>query len=554
MMNIIPYKLQEMNIFYLKLFVSINILFPVFILLVSSVGFFYGQTIHSIHIIIAFFGAVWLTYYLYKPMLCQLLAITLAVFCMLTLGQWLARHVIDHWYDSRVYHLPAIIALKYGWNPFTNIDVCSWSSKFCLPNYVLSNFYPKAVWILAASFYSLTGNFETGKTYNFICCVVSLVACLNFFLKGRYLSLAKSFLFSTCLAFNPITIKQLGSFYVDGINASFMLMFFVFCLDYVLHKSFRSLVLAGCIFIFLINIKFTGLVYGVIIALGILLIGWYNDKKIGRQFISMLLISGFLGIAVAGYNPYITNTLEHHNPFYPAIKLSGGQGVLEGMAEPGFLIKSRFKKTIISIFSRSDVNNSLVPRIFSPLSGFHVTPYVDDRFSGFGEPFSIAFVLGAIVFTFVRNRLVIALVVISLVSIFSTAAGWWARLTPQIWWIPILAALGILTMPRRSLPLRACSYAVITILLLTSMATLAISSITNYQYSRHYKVLLEQLKKSQVFVSPMTIEPNNKTFTFTLAQRLSDEGITILSIPPPTCNKLFEELSEARICLFLPSP
>ena len=487
---------------------SIGTLFPACFLLLSALGFFWGQSVHAGYLPASFLAAVLVTYYLYRPRLRRLLIVVVVLLGLLSMGQWLARHTIDLAYDSRAYHLPAIIALSHGWNPFSDPDVCRWSPIYCLPNSILSSSYPKATWLMASGFYTLTGNVETGKVYNQIACLMSLIACFTFFLRARYLPAWQSLLISICIALNPVSIKQLSSNAVDGIMASFMVLLFVLSLDFVFHRRSQSLLLAGCALLFAINIKFTGLVYGFIIAAGVLSIGWWRDNRVPWTLVRTWLVSGVLAVVVAGYNPYVTNTIAYQNPFYPAT--GSGQDVLGGMAAAEFLQRSRLEEIAVSLFSRPSPDNSMVPVWYTPFLGLRVTSQVDERFSGFGEPFAAALLLSALLLVFVRNRACIAVVGITVMSILATAAGWWARLAPQTWWVPTLVALDMLPpSPRRAAPLRVLAWGVVTILLLTSLTTYAIVLKDNYRYSAAYNQLLTAMQGKRVVVLPAADDKNN---------------------------------------------
>ena len=75
----------------------------------------------------------------------------------------------------------------------------------------------------------------------------------------------------------------------------------------------------------------------------------YNSKEKAKEITIAATLSLSIGIGLVGYNPYITNSIHHKNPFYPA----AGKGKIELMADAvfaGFLDRNRFEKLVISTF------------------------------------------------------------------------------------------------------------------------------------------------------------------------------------------------------------
>src|SRR5205085_10831131 len=102
------------------------------------------------------------------------------------------------------------------------------------------------------------------------------------------------------------------------------------------------------------------------------------------------------------------------------------------------------------------------------------------------------------------------LLVVVAVSVLSTGAGWWARLTPQIWWVPIMSALAIRLAPERTSLSRHLSNAILLVLLAPAVATAVISAGDHVADARQYPALRRELMGHVVAVWPATGDPNGE--------------------------------------------
>ena len=111
----------------------------------------------------------------------------------------LSAGIVDAFYDSRLYHLPSTFALREGWNPIQDPSACEWRSKFCLPHPGI-NHYPKAAWVVGASFYSLTGSFEAGKAGQLVTLLAAWIASARLLVSFRFLRPSLAGLLATAIA------------------------------------------------------------------------------------------------------------------------------------------------------------------------------------------------------------------------------------------------------------------------------------------------------------------------------------------------------------------
>lgn len=362
-------------------------------------------------------------------------------------------YFFDLSWDGQAYHQEAIIRLTEGWNPIYDAP---------LSNDFISNFwinhYAKGSWINSATIYSLIGNIEAGKVFNFIYIIAS------FLLSYRYLfpklkNMKLSILLSLIIAFNPVSINQLFSYYADGQLASLITCLLVAVL--LSWQNFNRVNLAlifSCI-VLIVNIKFTGLVYAVILSSIIFLpflkvtkknIGffWINDKIKFKKGLVLLIVSFIFAVGVSGYNPYITNFIEKGHPFYP---LSGKESVdiISYNIPKNLGEKNRIEQFLTSIFSYTSNDRSKEPIIKIP---FSVVPSelvagesVDIRVGGFGPLFGAAvIVVYSLILINIREllskRYIIShvfLIAILFSSVIINPEPWWARYIPQMWLIPI---------------------------------------------------------------------------------------------------------------------
>jgi hypothetical protein len=158
-------------------------------------------------------------------------------------------------------------------------------------------------------------------------------------------------------------------------------------------------------------------------------------------------------VVLVGYQPYITNIIHKGNPFYPAITIEKDKDTVvknieRGQAPEAFMEKNRFSKLVYSLFSRSDNNIKRMPRLKIPftLHGSELVAFTgpDTRYGGFGPLFGsvLLLVIAFVPLLFKLRRLIliyplIAMAVV-LISTLINPEAWWARLSPQLWLLPMI--------------------------------------------------------------------------------------------------------------------
>jgi hypothetical protein len=241
-----------------------------------------------------------------------------------------------------------------------------------------------------------------------------------------------------------------------------------------------------------INAKFTGLVFlCFVFAAGGL---WCLLRR--RQWVfaycGWVVLALFLGAAVFGYNPYATNTIYRHQPFYPILgstafplKISAKGDPNERWETPKNMMgRSRFVRFGYSIFGRP--GNQPYPRAMNApaelmwpftarLADLHAYCYHETRVAGFGPFFSGAMLisLGLAGWSLWRSkstRLVLMLAGLTIVASLQVSVHmWWPRFGPQLWLLPILPAIFVFWDTRSS---RAAGVAWLLMLLLLVNASI----------------------------------------------------------------------------------
>jgi MFS family permease len=214
--------------------------------------------------------------------------------------------------------------------------------------------------------------------------------------------------------------------------------------------------------VLLVNTKFTGAVFAVIILGGTVLLGALAQRIGWRGLgthLGVLAASIVVGVVLFGFNPYVTNTLRHDGPFYPVLGPHS-----RDITRP-FVVGSLREQSSVERLARSVAAKSQLvggkPELKLPLrvlgsewSAFRGTGV---RFGGFGPLFSGALVFaaaGALALAWLvfcrRARVPTAAWMIfgaagsSLLSVLVMPDSFIARFAPQLWFVPALAFAALL--------------------------------------------------------------------------------------------------------------
>jgi hypothetical protein len=468
--------------------------------------------------------------------------------------------------DGQWYHQTGVLALSAGWDPFLAWRLLDWNTGFeaqlgSAAIYV--QHYAKGDWIVASAFYLATGSLEGAKLFNFLYPLATYLIAAGF-LHRLGLSRIWAHAIALAAAANPAVVYQMHSFFVDGQLASLCTLLVVLSLDYFHEPRRRTLFMLGMCVLVLANLKFTGLVHAVSLGVGLSVLAWIfgHDKAAGRH-IAAGIASVVFAVSMIGYQPYVTNTITHGNPFFPVLDRDqaadvamGGQ--FERWAPPDFTSMNRVEKLTRSLFSES-ASGEEMPEWKVPFTVAKRELYIffntEPRYGGFGPWFGGVLALTLLgysaAFPAMRRRVWIAgvaLAVLMLASALLNREAWWARLSPQIWLVPlILIGAVALDAPRWT---RTCAAILLAALLANSALIAALSWGRAAEKTSTFRTQLTELRTlSRSAPIEVTSHPS---FRMVTEERLRSWSIDFRRAAAPSCLKpiafSYPASAQARAC------
>lgn len=430
----------------------------------------FGGTIENYIFILSFLVNIITLYFaLYRKNAKEYVIAVIGFIFLFSILLYFSGNIYSEDWDGNTYHKLAVGLLKNGWSPlkesadtFTAVHFPTLDTG----NYTLwIDHYGKASWMIAAVIYSLTSNIECGKIYQCIAVIAVFLLYLSF-LHEKGFTVKKAITISTLLAFNPVSLVQLFSYYVDGFLFSYMFILII-GLTYLTQKEEKL----GWMIIFytmpvLANIKFTGLLYG-----GIFCIIYYGylvlkERKREKNFLKISFKKGVIFALLAissigwfGFLTYIKNYLDHGTITYPLTGLN--VDIMTNNSPVGFIGKNRFYKLFYSLFGQTanitSTSDIKLPALKIPFTvskqEIYKIPDIDIRIGGFGVFFSGLLLLSIIAIVVIiwrrenedilKNSLILNIFAI-FVLILIVPESWWARYAPFVYFIPITALMLLL--------------------------------------------------------------------------------------------------------------
>lgn len=522
------------------------LLLPAILLSITVVLFILTVSITPAHFLIALTATVTISFLLekkhhyfkktgdYKPhdfWKVTAVFIFLIIVCLL-----ISMTVFDFSQDGQAYHQPAAVALAKGWNPFHEPYLEKhdpFYKQAMAGNELYANHYTKASWITAAAVYCLTGSIESGKLFNFLYMAAAFLISWNFLLRFGRIPRNSKLIIAALVALNPVVLYQLFSYYNDCQMASLLSITLILAFQYILFREEKVLFLLLLTLPVLSNIKFTGLAYGAFIVCLAWLAVYMLDRDVQRRFILTMSATFLAAVLIIGFQPYITNLATKGNPFYPTLRLGGaGKSLFEtfyGPQAPGeFIKKDRFRKLFYSLFSRSDNHLTHMPRLKIPFTvhkdELAVFKVQDARYGGFGPLFGSIILLiipAAFVILFKAKRWVSwILFIYAAMIVLSTLINpeaWWARLSPQLWLLPLTFIVSFYYLPGKYW--KYAGGVMMSLLLLNSMLVMIEHTTYTLNMNRQFKqqmaVLSEESRRTQ---KVLVVAPD--AFYLTIHERL----------------------------------
>jgi len=408
---------------------------------------------------------------------------------------WQASRAYDHSWDGASYHQEAIIQMAEAWADFpaplpTTVRYGDWIDT-----------YAKGPWVIAASLYKATGSLESALLMQGVFACIGLLLLASALLRCAAFPVWAVPLLALPAAFNPVTIYQSLSFYIDGQMTSLLVALVGVGLWLLTAPRRWQLVLVAALIVLAINVKQTGIAFAGLLLLAVLFCLWRLRREWFRRTFIACAIGGVLGGLAFGYSPYVLNTLKHGHPFYPILG-NGDFDIAQGQRPPGFDERNRFSRLLVSSFSAPTLAKQAAAEWRLPFAwrADDAARYrgADVRIGGWGIWFSGALVLAVVGLLGLRRvagapRIVGGAVLVALLA--ATAINpeaWWARYHPLWFFVPVVIAGMLLCAHQRSARLLGAMVA--AVLLANSLLVAAYYYPQQHQLSEFQRQYLAELR------------------------------------------------------------
>jgi hypothetical protein len=355
---------------------------------------------------------------------------------------------IDLTFDGQAYHQEISIQIANQWNPlYESIDESNNQSLWV-------NHYARAFELIGAVFFTIFKTIKITKITNFIFLFISFLY-IKYYLKSTGYSKSKSFKIALIVALNPILITQLTTSLIDGLLYATSII--TVC-SFLLIKKKKSYFIDFAIgFLILINIKFTGIVFGIFIYL-LLMVNAIIQKDNIFDLIKRTVLLFIISIPFV-ITPYIKNFNENGHPLYPLM----GENKVDFVEDyvPDILIeKSKISRLLLTSFlstgNRADAKVK-IPFTFTK-NELQKLRNGGARAGDFGVWWGgiLIISIGSYLFYLLKNRKKFKISIFEfsiftiLLLMFLNKAGWWLRYTPYFWLLPLLMYFSVSRYTRNS--------------------------------------------------------------------------------------------------------
>lgn len=421
-------------------FVTCSVLLVVLLALSKGIGVYTGIYM-AVYILPPL---LWGIFLLSSPSSRDWLRATALVLLVLATAALIANAIPDPTWDGNMYHKVAIVALHDGWNPWVFPNFIDWTKTRSEIYYSaavwqgnsnalwISN-YPNLSWLVGSALMDFGFGWESGKALSILLAIALYVYARSIF--RQYVSkswTAELLAFLTVLC-QPL-LAQLMTNYVDGATYASSSLCVLCVLDKRRGIALNSI--AWGALIILAGLKFTGALYGVLLAIPFILLR--------RPSIREIIIWTLIGAATLSH-PYLNHIISGVKIGYP---VTGNNIVLQGQADKKLLQESRTRALVDSLLSKT--SNSIdhpghkIPG--TVYDGEIIAAGVPDaRYAGFGPLFSLALIIGiaALIVTLTEKRSNsggnrdFALLIGGTALLFALTlvhpALWWARFVPFLY-------------------------------------------------------------------------------------------------------------------------
>lgn len=501
------------------------------IYVISILQFYFGIEMNFVPLMGGFVIASYLVFFLPSRKKKNQHCIPYFVFTLLLyfLAIWVSFSFYDISWDGQEYHQETIFAIAdENWNPIRSYDPPAGT----FPNlYMWVKHYPKASEILSSSIYTVTGRIESAKAFNLLFIACSFCLSLYLLSKELKLSFRRSVLFSFLVAFNPVSVYQSLTFYIDGEISSLIVCGFVLIILLVKSNKRIYLYVLMLLITLLVNFKTTGIVFSVFLCLEyifLLFVNRYSFKEVFKRCIPLFL-AGICAICVFGFNPYVYNTIHFKNPAYPLVGENSAD-IMSYNRPDGYEKLNKGERILVSYFLLGIDSDSGRIRVRLPFS-FDYDDVLclrdsDPRIGGFGPFFMEMCILSGVSLLYflvrkgygrvVKGKLLLYCCSICLL-VFVMPESWWARYVPLAYLVPIM--VGVFFAVRKG-RFPFVVELLIFVVFLNNLYVGMIYCVNPIRYTRRINESIEELKSKneKVYVYRYGKFHNN-------VQRLKENGI-----------------------------
>lgn len=379
-------------------------------------------------------------------------------YLVITISLLASVFFFDLSWDGQWYHQSAIYHLEGGWNP-----VFEPMRSFEISNDNSIVHFPKGSWYYAASIFSTFGNFESGKSINFILVFVSIFLAFSM-LQDLGLSSLKSLAVAFLIAVNPVVWSETTTYLVDGSLVLYTGIYILTVLSWFAKPDSRRMLIMIMAAAGMITLKFTGLVFFCVLAMAPIIYSLIYKRDYLVKYIGIHAFAMLVSLFVLGYNPYVTNLVERGHPFYPIMGTEEYPSIFEQTGRDdneywetpdNMKGKPLLVRMFYANFGRPDNapyykarDAELIWPFTSRIADWEAYYFHETRVSGFGPYFGgmlvLSFILLIVLWIRVdaKSRLISCLALLSIFgSLLFSKHFWWPRFGPQMWLIPIISIL-----------------------------------------------------------------------------------------------------------------
>lgn len=373
--------------------------------------------------------------------------VALVVFLSIVLS---SLNVMFSFSDGDAYHRAGMMLLAGGWNPVyqtETADVVSLGEGFRIWHVT---FLPRGAWLRAAALYKWFNFSDISDSLNFYSIIVSTIYVWWHAGTAWKLTRLVRLLITFSCVLTPYTISSAIGGVNDAELHAYLLVSILSLEGYSRGLGRRYLVLAYAGLVLLSGLKYTGVVFAAL-AIAVFLASM-SLRRSKRGIVTLFVLGVLIGVSILVFNvsPYITSTINHTSPFYPAHSFHKDE-LREDRFTGDFDMQNADAKEMggVGRFCYAYVSKSLTEIYYKHKLGrevFAPRVMVFDGIEGYGTLFRIAFVLSLVCFAFIKDRWIKTLLILLYLSMILQPVKYigYVRYVMQVYYIPILTLVGLL--------------------------------------------------------------------------------------------------------------